>query len=60
MGAALNVGLTENQAKELVALIGSEVGKKAGDNAAKCCRRFSTAERNSAAFSGTLLYGVSS
>jgi len=33
MGAALNVGLTENQAKELVALIGSEVGKKAGDNA---------------------------
>src|SRR5262245_23245498 len=33
MGAALNVGLTETQAKELVALIGSEVGKKAGDNA---------------------------
>jgi 4-carboxymuconolactone decarboxylase len=33
MGAAMNVGLTENQAKELVALIGSEVGKKAGDNA---------------------------
>jgi 4-carboxymuconolactone decarboxylase len=32
-GAAMNVGLTENQAKELVALIGSEVGKKAGDNA---------------------------
>jgi 4-carboxymuconolactone decarboxylase len=33
MGAAMNVGLTENQAKALVALIGSEVGKKAGDNA---------------------------
>jgi alkylhydroperoxidase/carboxymuconolactone decarboxylase family protein YurZ len=33
MDAAMNVGLTENQAKELVALIGSEVGKKAGDNA---------------------------
>jgi alkylhydroperoxidase/carboxymuconolactone decarboxylase family protein YurZ len=33
MGAAMHVGLTENQAKELVALIGSEVGKKAGDNA---------------------------
>jgi 4-carboxymuconolactone decarboxylase len=33
MGAAMNVGLTENQAKELVALIGSEVGKKEGDNA---------------------------
>jgi 4-carboxymuconolactone decarboxylase len=33
MGAAMNVGLTENQAKELVALIASEVGKKAGDNA---------------------------
>jgi alkylhydroperoxidase/carboxymuconolactone decarboxylase family protein YurZ len=33
MDAAVNVGLTENQAKELVALIGSEVGKKAGDNA---------------------------
>jgi alkylhydroperoxidase/carboxymuconolactone decarboxylase family protein YurZ len=33
MGAAMNVGLTENQAKELVALIGAEVGKKAGDNA---------------------------
>jgi hypothetical protein len=32
MGAAMNVGLTANQAKELVALIGSEVGKKAGDN----------------------------
>ena len=33
MGAALNVGLTEHQAKELVTLIGSEVGKKEGDNA---------------------------
>jgi alkylhydroperoxidase/carboxymuconolactone decarboxylase family protein YurZ len=33
MDAAMNVGLTENQAKELVALIGSEVGKQAGDNA---------------------------
>ena len=33
MDAAMNVGLTENQTKELVALIGSEVGKKAGDNA---------------------------
>jgi alkylhydroperoxidase/carboxymuconolactone decarboxylase family protein YurZ len=33
MGAAMNVGLTENQAKELVALIGAEVGKKVGDNA---------------------------
>jgi alkylhydroperoxidase/carboxymuconolactone decarboxylase family protein YurZ len=33
MGAAMNVGLTENQAKELVALIGVEVGTKAGDNA---------------------------
>jgi 4-carboxymuconolactone decarboxylase len=33
IGAAMNVGLSENQAKELVALIGSEVGKKAGDNA---------------------------
>ncbi len=33
MGAAMNVGLTENQAKKLVALIGSEVGKKEGDNA---------------------------
>jgi 4-carboxymuconolactone decarboxylase len=33
MGAAMNVGLTENQAKELVALIGSDVGTKAGDNA---------------------------
>ena len=33
MGAAMNVGLTENQAKALVVLIGSEVGTKAGDNA---------------------------
>ena len=33
MGAAMHVGLTEHQAKALVALIGSEVGKKAGDNA---------------------------
>jgi len=33
MDAAMNVGLTENQAKELVALIGSEVGKEEGDNA---------------------------
>ena len=33
MGAAMHVGLTENQAKELVALIGSDVGTKAGDNA---------------------------
>src|SRR5215510_16264585 len=33
MDAAMNVGLTENQAKELVALIGSEVGKQEGDNA---------------------------
>ena len=32
MGAALNVGLTEHQAKELVTLIGSEVGKKEGNN----------------------------
>jgi 4-carboxymuconolactone decarboxylase len=35
MGAAMNVGLTENQGKELVALIGSEVGKKSGDNASE-------------------------
>jgi alkylhydroperoxidase/carboxymuconolactone decarboxylase family protein YurZ len=35
VGAAMNVGLTENQAKALVALIGSEVGKKAGDNASE-------------------------
>jgi alkylhydroperoxidase/carboxymuconolactone decarboxylase family protein YurZ len=33
MGAAMHVGLTENQAKALVALIGAEVGTKAGDNA---------------------------
>jgi alkylhydroperoxidase/carboxymuconolactone decarboxylase family protein YurZ len=33
MGAALNVGLTANQAKALVAVIGAEVGTKAGDNA---------------------------
>jgi alkylhydroperoxidase/carboxymuconolactone decarboxylase family protein YurZ len=33
MDAAMNVGLTEHQAKALVAVIGSEVGKKAGDNA---------------------------
>jgi len=33
MGAAMNVGLTENQAKALVAVIGAEVGTKAGDNA---------------------------
>jgi alkylhydroperoxidase/carboxymuconolactone decarboxylase family protein YurZ len=33
MGAAMNVGLTVNQAKALVALIGAEVGQKAGDNA---------------------------
>ena len=33
LGAAMNVGLTENQAKELVAVIGSEVGKQEGDNA---------------------------
>ena len=33
LGAAMNVGLTENQAKALVALISSEVGKKEGDNA---------------------------
>jgi alkylhydroperoxidase/carboxymuconolactone decarboxylase family protein YurZ len=33
MGAAMNVGLTESQAKALVALIGSEVGKKEGDYA---------------------------
>jgi alkylhydroperoxidase/carboxymuconolactone decarboxylase family protein YurZ len=39
MGAAMNVGLTENQAKELVALIGSEVGKKEGDNAGEVLRQ---------------------
>jgi 4-carboxymuconolactone decarboxylase len=39
MGAALNVGLTENQAKELVALIGSEVGKKEGDNAGEVLKQ---------------------
>jgi alkylhydroperoxidase/carboxymuconolactone decarboxylase family protein YurZ len=33
MGAAMHVGLTEHQAKALVALIGSEVDKQAGDNA---------------------------
>jgi alkylhydroperoxidase/carboxymuconolactone decarboxylase family protein YurZ len=33
LGAAMHVGLTEHQAKELVALIGSEVGTKEGDNA---------------------------
>jgi alkylhydroperoxidase/carboxymuconolactone decarboxylase family protein YurZ len=33
MGTAMNVGLTENQAKALVAVIGAEVGTKAGDNA---------------------------
>jgi alkylhydroperoxidase/carboxymuconolactone decarboxylase family protein YurZ len=33
LGAALHVSLSEHQAKALVALIGSEVGKKAGDNA---------------------------
>ena len=33
MDAAMNVGLTENQAKELVAVIGAEVGKQEGDNA---------------------------
>ena len=39
MGAAMNVGLTENQAKELVALIGSEVGKKEGDNAGEVLKQ---------------------
>lgn len=33
LSAAMHVGLTENQVKALVALIGSEVGKKEGDNA---------------------------
>ena len=33
MAAAMNIGLTENQAQEIVALIGSEVGKEEGDNA---------------------------
>jgi alkylhydroperoxidase/carboxymuconolactone decarboxylase family protein YurZ len=35
MGAALHVGLTEHQAKALVALIGAAVGKQAGDNASE-------------------------
>jgi len=39
MGAAMHVGLTENQAKELVALIGSEVGTKAGDNAGEVLKQ---------------------
>jgi len=39
MGAAMNVGLAENQAKELVALIGSEVGKKEGDNAGEVLKQ---------------------
>ena len=39
MGAAMNVGLTENQAKELVALIGSEVGQKEGDNAGEILKQ---------------------
>ena len=39
MGAAVNVGLTENQAKELVALIGSEVGKKEGNNAGEVLKQ---------------------
>lgn len=34
MGAAMNVGLTESQARELTALIGAEVGRKEGANAA--------------------------
>ena len=33
MGAAMHVGLTEHQAKALVAVIGAEVGTKEGDNA---------------------------
>ena len=33
IGAAMHVGLTEHQAKALVALLGAAVGKKAGDNA---------------------------